>query len=128
MLKKISIVVGLISLILIIYALIPQKQKVSIEYSEEVKILVDNNKNMKIINGFITDSLDIEEGYVITIDNLNMILLLVNEVPPQTHLEDFINDQPRMKDAMYKNINDRYIFVFDKSNPKTLEALDNLNI
>lgn len=127
-LKKIVIVLGLISLILVICAVTSQKQIGLNEYSEDIKILMENNKGVKILNTFLTDKLEVEEGYMITIDNIDMILLLVNELPLQAQLEDFINGQSRIKDAIYKNVDNKYIFIFDKNNPKALKVLDNLTL
>lgn len=93
-----------------------------IEQSKDLKILSEKIEDFKVYSDYLTDIIEIEEGYNISIQNSSGLLFIVNDVP--NNIDDYVLGFNKMfKNPQYVVVNDRYIFIFDKSDSDILSML-----
>lgn len=96
-----------------------------IERSEDLKILSEKIEDFKVYSDYLTDIIEIEEGYNISIQNSSGLLFIVNDIP--NNIDDYVlGFNKTFKNPQYTIVNDRYIFIFDKSDSGILTMLESL--
>lgn len=99
--------------------------KYLINNSDNLRLISNQIKDFKVNAAFITDKLEAEEGYKISINNKQGFLFIVESIPPQ--IDEIVSTfNGTLKTPEHVVINNRYIFIFDHSQEELLNTLQEI--
>lgn len=93
-----------------------------INNSNNLKSISNQIKDFNVKSEFLTDKFEAEEGYKISINNKQGFLFIVESIPPQID-EIVCTFDDILKTPKYVVIDNRYIFIFDRSQEEILKTL-----